>query len=95
MKPYQNILQHFIGSHSGKRWYKFSFVPFLPTGHKNVISKMFNHENKCKSTTFLEKEVSMKHVKKKCIRGRVEAGEGGGFGSGGVEGWGENADNYN
>ena len=75
MKPYQNILQHFIGSHSGKRWYKFSFVPFLPTGHKNVISKMFNHENKCKSTTFLEKEVSMKHVKKKMYKG-----EGGGRG---------------
>ena len=28
-------------------------------------------------------------------RGRVEAGEGGGFGCGGVEGWGENADNCN
>ena len=28
-------------------------------------------------------------------RGRVEAGEGGGFGWGGVEGWGEKADNYN
>ena len=27
--------------------------------------------------------------------GRVEAGEGGGFGWGGVEGWGENADNCN
>ena len=28
-------------------------------------------------------------------RGRVEAGEGGGFGWGGMEGWGENADNCN
>ena len=28
-------------------------------------------------------------------RGRVEAGEGCGFGWGGVEGWGENADNCN
>ena len=28
-------------------------------------------------------------------RGRVEAGEGGGFGWVGVEGWGENSDNYN
>ena len=28
-------------------------------------------------------------------RGRVEAGEGGRFGWGGVEGWGENADNCN
>ena len=28
-------------------------------------------------------------------RGRVEAGEGGGFGWSGVEGWGENADNCN
>ena len=28
-------------------------------------------------------------------RRRVEAGEGGGFGWGGVEGWGENADNCN
>ena len=28
-------------------------------------------------------------------RGRVEAGEGGGFGWGGVEGWGENAYNCN
>ena len=28
-------------------------------------------------------------------RGRVEAGEGGGFGWSGVEGWGENADNSN
>ena len=28
-------------------------------------------------------------------RGRVEAGEGGGFGWGGVEGWGENAENCN
>ena len=28
-------------------------------------------------------------------RGRVEAGKGGGFGWGGVEGWGENADNCN
>ena len=28
-------------------------------------------------------------------RGRVEAGEGGGFGWGRVEGWGENADNCN
>ena len=28
-------------------------------------------------------------------RGRVEAGEGGGFGCGGVEGWGENAGNCN
>ena len=28
-------------------------------------------------------------------RGRVEVGEGGEFGWGGVEGWGENADNYN
>ena len=28
-------------------------------------------------------------------RGRVEAGEGGGFGWGGVEGGGENADNCN
>ena len=28
-------------------------------------------------------------------RGRVEAGEGGGFGWGGVERWGENADNCN
>ena len=28
-------------------------------------------------------------------RGRVEEGEGGGFGWGGVEGWGENADNCN
>ena len=28
-------------------------------------------------------------------RGRVEAGDGGGFGWGGVEGWGENADNCN
>ena len=28
-------------------------------------------------------------------RGRVEAGEGGGFGWGGVEQWGENADNCN
>ena len=28
-------------------------------------------------------------------RGRVEVGEGGGFGRGGVEGWGENADNCN
>ena len=27
--------------------------------------------------------------------GRVEVGEGGGFGWGGVEGWGENADNCN
>ena len=28
-------------------------------------------------------------------RGTMEAGEGGGFGWGGVERWGENADNYN
>ena len=28
-------------------------------------------------------------------RGRMEVGEGGGFGWGGVEGWGENADNCN
>ena len=28
-------------------------------------------------------------------RGRVEAGEGGGFGWGGVEGWGKNAENCN
>ena len=28
-------------------------------------------------------------------RGRVEAGEGSGFGWGGVEGWAENADNCN
>ena len=28
-------------------------------------------------------------------RGRVEVGKGGGFGWGGVEGWGENADNCN
>ena len=28
-------------------------------------------------------------------RGRVEVVEGGGFGWGGVKGWGENADNYN
>ena len=28
-------------------------------------------------------------------RGRVEAGKEGGFGWGGVEGWGENADNCN
>ena len=28
-------------------------------------------------------------------RGRVEAGDGGGFSWGGVEGWGENADNSN
>ena len=28
-------------------------------------------------------------------RERVELGEGGGFGWGGLEGWGENADNYN
>ena len=28
-------------------------------------------------------------------RGRVEVGEGGGFGWGGVRGWGENADNCN
>ena len=28
-------------------------------------------------------------------KGRVEVGEGGGFGWGGVEGWGENADNCN
>ena len=28
-------------------------------------------------------------------RGRVEVGEGGGFSWGGVEGWGENADNCN
>ena len=28
-------------------------------------------------------------------RRKVEAGEGGGFNWGGVEGWGENADNYN
>ena len=28
-------------------------------------------------------------------RGRVEAGEGGGFGWGGIEGWGENADKCN
>ena len=28
-------------------------------------------------------------------RGRVEVDEGGGIGLGGVEGWGENADNYN
>ena len=28
-------------------------------------------------------------------RGREEAGEGGGFGRGGLEGWGENADNCN
>ena len=28
-------------------------------------------------------------------RGRVEVGEGGGLGWGGVEGWGENADNCN
>ena len=28
-------------------------------------------------------------------RGRVEVGEGGGFGWGGVEGWGEKADNCN
>ena len=28
-------------------------------------------------------------------RWRVEAGEGGGFGWGGAEGWGENSDNYN
>ena len=28
-------------------------------------------------------------------QGVVEAGEGGGFGGGGVEGWGENADNCN
>ena len=27
-------------------------------------------------------------------RGKVEVGEGGGIGWGGVEGWGENADNY-
>ena len=29
------------------------------------------------------------------IKGGVEVGEGGGFGWGGVEGWGENADNCN
>ena len=29
------------------------------------------------------------------IKGRVEVGEGGGFGWGGAEGWGENADNCN
>ena len=29
------------------------------------------------------------------LRGRVEAGDRGGFGWGGVEGWGENADNCN
>ena len=28
-------------------------------------------------------------------RGNVRAGEGGGFGCGGLEGWGENADNCN
>ena len=28
-------------------------------------------------------------------RRTVEAGKGGGFGWGGVEGWGENTDNYN
>ena len=28
-------------------------------------------------------------------RGRVEVVEGGGFGWGGVKGWGENVDNYN
>ena len=28
-------------------------------------------------------------------RGRVKVGEGGGFGWGGVEGWGENVDNCN
>ena len=28
-------------------------------------------------------------------RGDVEAGEGGGFGGGGIEEWGENADNCN
>ena len=29
------------------------------------------------------------------LRGRVEVGKGGGTGWGGVEGWGENADNCN
>ena len=29
------------------------------------------------------------------LRGRMEVGEGGRFGWGGVEGWGENADNCN
>ena len=29
------------------------------------------------------------------IKGGVEVGKGGGFGWGWVEGWGENADNYN
>ena len=35
------------------------------------------------------------HMDKKKPRGRAEAGEGGGFGWGGVEGWGESADNCN
>ena len=37
---------------------------------------------------------SIKDTKTKS-RGRVEIGEGGGTGWGGVEGWGENADNCN
>ena len=37
------------------------------------------------------------YIKDTCTksRGRVEVGEGGGFGWGGVEGWGENTDNCN
>ena len=56
----------------------------------------------CKLSFFFINFVSLKNTIGATIkdtrtksRGRVEVGEGGGTGWGGVEGWGENADNYN
>ena len=43
---------------------------------------------------FFWKGATIKDTRTKS-RGRVEVGEGGGTGGGGVEGWGENVDNCN
>ena len=65
--------------------------------------KLYNLSNFLRISQVLRIEKSRKSyfLKKKKMytwtkpRGRVEVGEGGGFGWGGVEGWGENADNCN
>lgn len=67
MKPYQNISEHF-----GALWEatveNLVLSLFLPLDTKmSVIWKRWNHEKEYKSSIFLDKEASVKDIKKRHV----------------------------
>ena len=94
--PSKELTVHII-TPKGKSPFFFFFFFFYQKGHTiffilthdRFIAVILKHMNK-----LFKYSVSIFTMVNE-LRGRVEVGKGGGTGWGGVEGWGENADNCN